>query len=291
MGSPGVSEGFRLPVVTLLCPLSRHTSGRATHAIMGRSALDPVPTTFDAHCHLQDLPPGEVTAALDRACLAGVSRLVCCATSEADWGAVLALAEAHPQVLPMLGIHPWMAAETRTGWESRLEILLVQHRVGIGECGLDFARRPLDRDLQLDVFRRHLRLAAKLRRPVTIHCVRAWGALKHLLIEEGLPPAGTMIHAFSGSAETARELQERGFLLSFSGRLTDPSAARVRSALMVVDDDHLLLESDAPGQAAREPAVLPSLLEAAATLRRCSITHLAGITLRNGERFFREAMA
>jgi TatD DNase family protein len=191
----------------------------------------------------------------------------------------------------MLGFHPWEVAEASPGWETRLEALLLQHRAGLGECGLDFARRPFDRETQLRIFRLHLRLAARLHRPVAIHCVRAWDTLKALFAEEGLPRAGAMIHAFSGSAEMARELQKLGLLLSFSSRLADPAAARLRSALAAVQDDHLLLESDAPGPAAREPGVLSGLLEQAAAVRGCSIAHMAGITHRNGERFCREAMA
>ncbi len=257
----------------------------------GPSPLDPVPAFFDAHCHLQALPHGEVAEALDRAQAAGVTRMVCCATSEADWAAVLALASAHPRIIPMLGLHPWKAAEARSGWEVRLEALLVQHRAGIGECGLDFARRPLDRTTQASVFRQHLRLAAKLRRPLAIHCVRAWGALKTILLEEGLPPAGAMVHAFGGSAETARELQDLGLLLSFSGRQLAPTASPGPAALAAVHDDHLLLESDAPGPSASEPAALPILAEAAAALRGCTAVHLAGITRRNAERLFEEVLA
>lgn len=257
----------------------------------GPSPLDPVPAFFDAHCHLQALPRGEVAEALDRAHAVGVTQMVCCATSEADWAAVLALASEHSQIIPMLGLHPWKAAEARSGWEVRLEALLVQHRAGIGECGLDFARRPLNRAAQTSVFRQHLRLAAKLHRPLAIHCVRAWGALKTLLIEEGLPPAGAMVHAFGGSAETARELQGLGLLLSFSGRQLAPVASPGPVALVVVHDDYLLLESDAPSPTAGEPAALPALAEAAGALRSCSAAHLAGITRRNAERLFEEVLA
>ena len=257
----------------------------------GPSPLDPVPAFFDAHCHLQALPRGEVAEALDRAQAVGVMRMVCCATSEADWAAVLALASGHSQIIPMLGLHPWKATEARSDWEARLEALLVQHRAGIGECGLDFARRPLDRAAQVSVFRQHLRLAAKLHRPLAIHCVRAWGALKTILSEEGLPPAGAMVHAFGGSAETARELQDLGLLLSLSGRQLAPIASSGPVALAAVHDDHLLLESDAPGPSASEPAALPLLAEAAAVRRGCSVAHLAGITRRNAERLFEEVLA
>ena len=228
----------------------------------------PVPALFDAHCHLQTLPPGEAASALGRAREAGVTRVACCATGEEDWEAVLALARAHREVVPLLGVHPWKAAEARPGWEERLEALLLDHRAGVGECGLDFARRGVDRERQLDALRRQLRMAARLHRPVVLHCVRAWGALTGVLQQEGVPPAGAMLHAFNGSLETARALQALGLYLSF--RTPGPGLAAVRS-------DRLLLESDGP-----EPAQVAALWAEASSAG----TEAADLSPRNAERLF-----
>ncbi len=236
-----------------------------------------MPACFDAHCHLQDLPPGEVAAILDQARAAGVVRLACCATAEADWEPVLALAAAHREVVPLLGLHPWKVAGARPGWEGRLEALLTGHRAGVGECGLDFARRPVDRGAQIQAFRLQLNLAIRLRRPVALHCVRAWGPLLEALDSEGVPPAGALVHAFNGSPETARELQTRGVFLSFAA--SHPRLAAVRS-------DLLLLESDAAG-----PTALPALLAEAAAMRGCPVGELAVLTHRNAECCFKEILA
>ena len=235
-----------------------------------------MPACFDAHCHLQDLPPGGVEAALDRARASGVTRMACCATGEADWATVLALAAAHPEVVPLLGLHPWNVADARPGWEERLEALLAGHRAGVGECGLDFARRTLPREVQVHALRLQLRLAVRLGRPLALHCVRAWGALKALFAEEGVPPAGVLVHAYGGSAETARELQDLGLWLSF---------AAPGPALTAVREDRLLLETDGA-----EPAGLPALAAAAAPFLNRTAVDLAGLTRRNGERFFKEIL-
>lgn len=223
---------------------------------------------FDAHCHLQDLPAGEVGAALARARAAGVTRMACCATGEEDWEAVLALAAAHSEIVPFLGLHPWKVSAARPGWEARLEALLARHAAGLGECGLDFARRPVDRGAQLAALRVQLRLAGRLERPVALHCVRAWGALALALREEGVPPSGAMVHAFGGSPETARELQGRGLLLSFRD---------AHPALPAVRGDCLLLESDGP-EPARTAALAAELgAERAAQARRTAERFFGGI--------------
>jgi TatD DNase family protein len=206
-----------------------------------------------------------------------------CGTCEADWAAVLAHAASHGEVIPMLGLHPWFVAEASAGWPSRLEALLRSHRAGVGECGLDFARKETDRVAQEAAFRAQLRLAHALRRPVAMHVVRAWGRLLNLLREEGVPPAGAMVHAYAGSVETARALQAMGVFLSFSGELLDEARPKGREALRAVAPSHLLLETDGTAQ-------LAEVLAVAAGVCGVSAKDLAARTWENGRRCFKELL-
>ncbi len=230
-----------------------------------------MPLLFDAHCHLQALAADGAGSAIARARASGVARMACCATGEADWAAVQALAGAHPEVVPLFGLHPWKAAGARPGWEARLEDLLALSPAGLGECGLDFSRRTADREAQVAALRLQLRLAGRLDRPVALHCVRAWGPLLGLLREAGVPSAGAMVHAFSGSAETARELQDLGLFLSFT---------RPGPALGAVREDRLLVESDG------DPSELPRRIADLATARGVSAAALGEAARRNAERLF-----
>lgn len=232
-----------------------------------------MPLHFDAHCHLP--------AAAE---LGGVDRRVVCGTGAGDWDAVLALSRSDATVLPMLGLHPWHLAGAAADWALQLEDRLRSNRAGVGECGLDFARLAVDRAAQESAFRQQLRLAHALHRPVALHAVRAWGRLQAILQEEGVPPAGAMVHDFSGSADTARVLQAMGVFLSFSGRLLQPDRPRLTEALRAVAEPWLLLETD--GQ-----ADLREVLRGAATLRGCPEEHLAALTWDNGQRWFREVQA
>jgi TatD DNase family protein len=218
--------------------------------------------------------------------------MVCCATQEGDWDPVLDLAREHPEVLPMLGLHPWFADRAQPGWERRLELRLGQARAGVGECGLDFAPGRPGREAQEAVLVAQIRLAHRLELPLALHCVRAWGRLTDLLRREGAP-AATVLHAFSGSAETARILQDLGLHLSFSGVLARPGATRVQAAAAVTAPDRLLLETDAPDlappgvQGDNEPAHLVRVAEAAARIRGVSPEALAARTRANAFRVFR----
>ncbi len=228
---------------------------------------------FDAHGHLPNT----------EAELPDLPRVVC-GTCEADWDAVLAHGSSDHRVIAMLGLHPWFVEAASPEWAPRLESSLRTNRAGVGECGLDFARRETDKGLQEAAFRAQLRLAHVLNRPIALHVVRAWGRVVQLLKEDGVPPAGAMVHAFSGSPETARTLQSMGVFLSFSGDLMDPGRPRLGESLKAVSADRLLLETDGTTD-------LAQLHQRAAELRRMEVEVLAAQTWDNGQRCFRELLA
>lgn len=203
---------------------------------------------IDAHNHLQDPRLGNQPAVVIAAMrAAGVTRCVVNATREADWRKILLLAAEHPGfVTPALGIHPWHAHTATPGWEFRLRTLLESHPAAtLGECGLDrwVATPPIT--IQLPVFLQHLRLARELDRPLTIHCLKAWGALDDAFAAEP-PPPRFLLHSFSGSLETARHLLKSGAYLSFSGHFLHPRKAAVIDVFRALPLDRILLESDAP---------------------------------------------
>ena len=112
----------------------------------------------DAHAHLQDKRLGETQDAiatyLSRARERGVVRVVCSATSPADWNAVAKIARENAGVVPTFGVHPWYCGKISGDWLATLarilEVFLCRDgatRAGIGEVGLDFAVRDCDDEL------------------------------------------------------------------------------------------------------------------------------------------------
>ena len=228
---------------------------------------------FDSHCHLQDARfCAGLEVVLRRAREAGVSHMVCCGTREDDWDRVLELARENPEVIPMAGLHPWYVADAAPGWLERLEAKLGEG-AGAGECGLDFAEGRPDRELQEAALIAQLELAIRRNLPVSLHCVKAAERLAAILREVGLPAAGGLVHAFSGTLEAARAFQDLGLHLSFGGAVTLPGARRAAAALAWVREDRLLLETDAPDLAPdgvdglNEPAHLARIAETADRIR------------------------
>jgi TatD DNase family protein len=249
----------------------------------------------DSHNHLQDPRLGNPAPVIAAMRAAGVGRCVVNATCEADWAAVGALALAHPDFIsPAFGIHPWKAHTAADGWRERLAKLLEIHpHASIGECGLDqwIASPPLE--IQRPVFQYQLQLAREMRRPVTIHCLKAWGPLFETFAECP-PPPRFLMHSFGGSIETARRLLPLGAYFSFSGHFLHPRKAAVLEVFRQLPHDRILLETDAPDmlppdeiishplpENLNHPANLPTIGRALAAALGMSAGGLAELTRVN----------
>ncbi|HEY2523457.1 MAG TPA: TatD family hydrolase [Candidatus Binataceae bacterium] len=255
-------------------------------------------TIIDAHCHLADprLYP-DLDGALARAAAAAVGTIVAVGaieTIETD-RLTVEIAERHPRIFAAIGVHPHNAADCDEARIAALAALAGSAKVvAIGETGLDFHYMHSSVDAQERAFRRHLELARALDRPVMIHCRNAERRLCEIVRETGLPPAGGMIHCFTGDAGAAREFVELGFYVSFSGILTFRKADELRAAAKVVPEDRLLIETDAPYLAPEpyrgkpnEPAYVRRTFEAMAALRGADPPALAARICANAARLFR----
>lgn len=133
------------------------------------------------------------------------------------------------------GIHPWDAEQASESW---LETIRAMKPDAIGETGLDRAARA-EGALQREWFVRQRELARQMRLPLVVHCVRAYEELLPLLKDF---PQPVVFHGFTGSAQLARRLTDRGFSLSFGEAVF--RSPKTRDALASVPGDRLFLETD-----------------------------------------------
>ena len=252
---------------------------------------------IDTHCHLADkrIDP-DLDAVLERAAEAGIAKIVsvgAIGTIETDRRTV-EIAEAHPQVFAAIGIHPHDAKDCAAERLAQLRDLAKSPKVvAIGESGLDFFYKHSPVDAQERALREHLKLAAELGKPIVIHCRDAEDRVAAIVREEGLPPAGGVIHCFTGDSKAAETFLALGFHISFSGILTFKNAAKVRDAAQIVPADRVMVETDAPYLAPEpyrgkrnEPAFIRRTLEVLAEVRGEGIEDLAGHTVSNSARMF-----
>lgn len=223
---------------------------------------------FDAHNHLQDDRFGGGQDALVAVCRSvGVERMVVNGSGTADWATVASLAGADPElVIPSFGVHPWYVHEQAPGWWERLGDWLGRlPAAAVGEIGLDRWKPGLAYEGQEAAFVAQLRLAAERNRPVSIHCLQAWGRLGELLRANPRPACGFLLHSYGGPREMVGQLADLGAYFSLPGYFALARKERQREVFRHVPRERLLLETDAPDQGLPDPAeVAPAYRDAMA---------------------------
>jgi TatD DNase family protein len=280
---------------------------------------------IDSHCHLEaddyretDPKSGEVTderpAVVARARAAGVGRLIVIGSGRGRTEIDNAIAWAHKDrdIVAAIGVHPHEAGGMTDDLWRDIERLAADSRVvAVGESGLDYHYKLSTPEAQARLMRRFLRLSAALRKPISLHirsdekrlaesAEKALDADAHTTAQRivrqecgGPPPAGGVIHCFTGNADEARAWLDLGFHISLSGIVTFKSAEPIREAARIVPSDRLLLETDAPFLAPvplrgkrNEPALLIHTAKQVAALRGVPLSQLADETRRATEQLF-----
>lgn len=246
------------------------------------------PALIDTHCHLDvaafDPDRDEV---IRRARAAGVTGIVVPAIRRATWHALVALCAARDDLHPALGLHPVYLAEHGDEDVVELDVQLGTHRpVAVGEIGLDYFLRDLDRARQRTLCAAQLALAARHRLPVILHVRKAHDDMLALLREYRVP--GGIAHAFNGSEQQARHYIELGFALGFGGMLTFERSRKLRGLAANLPIESIVLETDSPDMppvahrgGRNSPEYLPECLAALAEVRRLPADDVAKITSNN----------
>jgi TatD DNase family protein len=200
---------------------------------------------IDSHTHLDMCEPADaelVSAAED----AGVSRVVTVGINGASCRAALAAAEDFPQVFAAIGRHPNEATGFDDADLAELAALAAHPRcVAIGETGLDYYRDGAPRADQLRAFEAQIELARQLAKPLVVHTRAADDDTLRVLHERagGMP---VILHCFSMAERVQECLEHPDWWLSFAGNVTYPSAEALRTAMLRVPAQRLLVETDAP---------------------------------------------
>lgn len=231
---------------------------------------------FDTHAHFEGSPE-ETAAIVARARAAGVTRILAVGGSES------------------LNRGTGGFELRAVGWDREqkgrdLPELDCRGITAVGEIGLDYHYDSEGRVAQRELFARQLELARRLDLPVVIHTREADEDTLGLLRE--IPSRG-VIHCFTGSPKFCRDLLDLGFYVSISGIVTFRAADNVRESALVIPDDRILIETDAPflapvpmrGQV-NESAFLVHTAKFLAALRATDFVRFAELTVTNGCKAF-----
>lgn len=251
---------------------------------------------FDTHAHLNVAQFKEDEAkVIQRANDQGVSRIAVVGFNHETIAKALELSKNYSGIYPIVGWHPTEAGSYSDAIEETL-IDLIQNEgvVAMGEMGLDYHWMEDPKEVQMDVFRRQIRVAKELNIPITVHNRESTEDVYRVLKEEHIGDVGGIMHSFNLSPEWQERFLDLGMHISYSGILTFKNAPEVRESAKVVPLDKMLIETDSPYLAPmpyrgkrNEPGYVRFVAEELAAVRGMSLEEIAKITTDNANKIFR----
>lgn len=253
---------------------------------------------IDSHCHLDrlDLTPYQNDFALfmQAATESGVECMLCISIDLESYPAMCALVADYPEVSVTVGVHPNVDEGHDPSIEDLIELGRADKVKAIGETGLDYYRNEGDLSWQQQRFRRHIRAAKILQKPLIIHTRQAPDDTLKILGEERADQVGGVIHCFSEDWEFAERALELNFYVSFSGIVTFKNAKAIQDVAKKIPADRFLIETDSPYLAPAPfrgrpnyPIYVRHVAEQVAKLRATTVAEVAAQSSENFKRLFR----
>ena len=247
---------------------------------------------FDSHAHYNDeqfdIDRDSLLASLPEA---GIVGIINCGTDVKSSYDSIEMAEKYPFVYAACGYHPEAAAEANDENLKEIEKMLGHDKcVAVGEIGLDYHYDFVPKNIQLEIFEKQLDMAVRNNTPVIVHDREAHADTLGLL--KKYRPEG-VLHCFSGSVETAKEILNLGMYIGLGGAVTFKNAVKPVEVAGIVPLDRLLLETDCPYMAPvpkrgkrNKSDYIEYVAEKIAEIRNISSEELLSITAENTKKLF-----
>lgn len=203
---------------------------------------------IDSHAHYDDesfdSDRAEVFSQIQEE---GVVGILNCSSTYDSVGKTNNLTKEYNFIYGALGIHPENANELTDERLENIKKLIKSNKriVAVGEIGLDYYwdENP-PKEVQKEVFIKHMKLAEELNKPVIIHDRDAHADTIEIM--KMFPNVKGVVHCFSGSVEFARECVKLGYYIGITGVITFKNAKKLVEVVRDVPLDKLLVETDCP---------------------------------------------
>ena len=197
---------------------------------------------IDTHCHLETLNNiDEVVNKMEG------NKMITAGTDLESNKKVLELTKKYKNVYGVIGYHPEFADNIK---EEDLEFL--EHHindekiVGIGEIGLDYYYSKENKEKQIELFKKQIKLAKKYNKTIVIHSREALEDTYNILKEENIKDLKVVMHCYSGSKEMALRFKEFNMKFGIGGVVTFKNASKLKEVVKTLELSDLLLETDTP---------------------------------------------
>lgn len=234
---------------------------------------------------------------LKRAKDAGVQRIVNVGCDLKSCQQSVAMAKEYDFLYATLGMHPYEADFVNEELMSEWRKIIAENKkvAAIGECGLDYFKAKVDREIQKNAFRLQIKLALEFGLSLIVHNRDADSDCLQILDEEfaGGKKVPVVFHCYGSNLAFAKKLWERGIMTSFTGIVTYPNAKEVREVVENVPMNLFMVETDCPYLAPQnhrgkrnESSYVLEVVREIARVKGISFKDVENVSTENALRFF-----
>ena len=246
---------------------------------------------IDTHCHISEDDYDDIDLVIKENIDSGVDKMIVSGCEEKTIYEVIELSKKYNSIYITIGYHPDQVNLVDDKMLYKLELLLKTPKVvGIGEIGLDYHYGKENRDAQINLFRKQMKIAEKYHLPVVIHSRDATKDTISVLKE--FPSVVGDIHCFSGSMETAKIYISLGYKIGIGGVVTFKNS-NLHKVVEAIGVSSILLETDAPYLAPvpfrgklNSSKYLPYIAKKVADTLNISFDEVAKVTSINAKSLF-----
>ncbi len=249
---------------------------------------------IDSHCHLDfEAFNNDRERVLENCYQLGITDILVPGVTSSEFNKLISLCEItnkkplSPKLHYSLGLHPvFLDEHTSTDLMSLEKTVQQTKPVAIGEIGLDFFIKTLDKQAQIELFTAQLDIAEQYQLPIILHVRKAHDEVIKLIHNRNIK--GGIVHAFNGSIQQAHKYIDLGFKLGFGGMITYTRSKKLHTLAKNLPLESIVLETDAPDMTVSKyqgqrnsPEYLIDVLNAAANILNIPTAQLANSTCAN----------
>jgi len=244
---------------------------------------------IDTHCHLNFKDYDNDRDKIIGRCLDKDIWLINIGVDYESSKQVIKLAEKYKGVYAAIAIHPHSVNKEKFNLNKFLELGKNKKVVAIGETGLDYMFCENDKkaqELQKKVFKQHLELAKKLKKPVIIHSRRLFPEILEIVKDYNIKG---VLHCYMGRWSYAEKYLNLGFYISFTGLIC--YARDYDKVIKNTSLDRILIETDSPYLSPNKkdrniPLNVKAVAKKIAEIKEISFKKVAEQTTKNAKKLF-----
>lgn len=197
---------------------------------------------IDVHCHLDFYNNKEIKKIIENSKKSNVKIIVVNGVNPKSNKRIIEISNNSPEIKASLGLYPTDSVKlSKEQIQEEIEFIKKNKIIAIGEIGLDLKELE-SLDKQEKNFRKMLKLAKELNKPVIVHSRKAEKQVIEILKAENIKKV--VMHCFCGKIKLVEKIIENNWMLSIPSNVKH--SEQFQKIIEIAPIENLLCETDSP---------------------------------------------